>query len=844
VAKQEDIVIAGSGLAAISTFYHLLKKGVRNPVLILEGKPPLVRAGIGVELLHFHGSYTLALLKRYGVGLISKLLNEDNDDIHAHLTPSVLLATTKLRVDQFRHYQGLSRVLGNDFEILSPDEVKNAWPICNIDGIIAAVNLPNSRLINPSEIENLLLRKSKQFGGTIYHDAEIIKLGRSNSCWNIDTNHGQVICNRIVLAANQRYSKIDAVVGARPLIIPLVQRYFEASIKPTSVMNLPNDGVLGDCDSSFYMSVENGTLRFDCYDSLNIRLNSQVKNIALDENSKQNPTRYSPADFTRFFNRIPLLNGLDSLKTKQREVYATPDALPLAGPIKSTENVWINVGHSYDQLVAIGAGWQVSEWITEGAPNIDMTRLDPRRFGNSESTSLLFRDGLKENSSLMDVHGPQNLATLEPGQISSKYYERLKELGAVFNIDSRKRQPARFDKAKNSHPKFGKNPIESHDLLHKGISDDKVLIQTQKGFRRDDGFRVLGDECRTVAECVGVHDRSSINKIEIKGIHAGAWIDSIFTNLMLRQVGDVCNCFFKTRDNGIQGMYRVYWKDEGIFCLMSQSLSVQSDVDQLEAVRPPNSGIQIKNISDDYGVFSIVGPQSPTFLSLLTGKDMCSETFPWAIARGINIGVHNIDAIRSDSIGEVEYELFHSMSCQDDLYDYIIDRGYHIGLKAVGSMAMDSMRIEKSYRQYPIDINLDHFIDESETLGMETLANMNCLGDFQFEVPSIGPGKYRYITMELMEVQHGVKNVRYMLYDIRDKDVNGYEPIYLGSKVVGRCTSGSYGWRVEKSLALGFVEEQYSAPGTRLEIQLLDERTPAIIVPESPYDPENERRIC
>ena len=76
---------------------------------------------------------------------------------------------------------------------------------------------------------------------------------------------------------------------------------------------------------------------------------------------------------------------------------------------------------------------------------------------------------------------------------------------------------------------------------------------------------------------------------------------------------------------------------------------------------------------------------------------------------------------------------------------------------------------------------------------------------------------------------------------VKDSDPWGNEPIYVGDKMVGRATSGAYGYTLGKSLAVGYVRPDYAAPGTRLEMILLGERYPAEVVPESPWDPENAR---
>src|SRR5262249_41739241 len=77
--------------------------------------------------------------------------------------------------------------------------------------------------------------------------------------------------------------------------------------------------------------------------------------------------------------------------------------------------------------------------------------------------------------------------------------------------------------------------------------------------------------------------------------------------------------------------------------------------------------------------------------------------------------------------------------------------------------------------------------------------------------------------------------------DVKDSDPWGNEPLYANGTMVGRTTSGAYGYAVGKSLALAYIQKGHEAPGTKLEIELLGDRRPARIIPESPWDPENKR---
>ena len=63
----------------------------------------------------------------------------------------------------------------------------------------------------------------------------------------------------------------------------------------------------------------------------------------------------------------------------------------------------------------------------------------------------------------------------------------------------------------------------------------------------------------------------------------------------------------------------------------------------------------------------------------------------------------------------------------------------------------------------------------------------------------------------------------------------------IGDELVGRATSGGYGWRVGKSLALAMLRSDRAQVGTEVEIVILGERHRATVIPDSPFDPENAR---
>src|SRR5690606_35265755 len=178
-------------------------------------------------------------------------------------------------------------------------------------------------------------------------------------------------------------------------------------------------------------------------------------------------------------------------------------------------------------------------------------------------------------------------------------------------------------------------------------------------------------------------------------------------------------------------------------------------------------------------------------------------------------------------VGELGWELHHPIEMQNTIFDLLMDAGAEYDLKPFGIRAMDSLRIEKSYRLIPRELSIEYAALES---GLHRFVHLN-------------KGQFIGRDAPVAWQERGFDNafVTLEVGDITDADARGNEPIYANGKLVGRATSGNYGWRLGKSLALAMVRPDVAEPGTALEIEILGRRHPATVIPESPYDPENER---
>jgi dimethylglycine dehydrogenase len=150
--------------------------------------------------------------------------------------------------------------------------------------------------------------------------------------------------------------------------------------------------------------------------------------------------------------------------------------------------------------------------------------------------------------------------------------------------------------------------------------------------------------------------------------------------------------------------------------------------------------------------------------------------------------------------------------------------GAEFGIKPFGIRAMDSLRLEKSYKLVGRELSIEYAALESELARFIDLSK-----------PFLG----KEALLKWRDNGFANKLVTLELTGVKDFDARGSEPVFKDGAAVGRTTSGGYGWRTQKSLALAMVKPELATPGTELVVRVLGEDFAARVIADSPYDPEN-----
>jgi dimethylglycine dehydrogenase len=227
------------------------------------------------------------------------------------------------------------------------------------------------------------------------------------------------------------------------------------------------------------------------------------------------------------------------------------------------------------------------------------------------------------------------------------------------------------------------------------------------------------------------------------------------------------------------------------------------------------------------GVLVVAGPKARELMSRVSDQDFSNAAFPWLTAQNILVGLAPTKALRVNFVGELGWELHHPIEYQNHIFDRLFEAGADLGLKPFGIRAMDAMRVEKSYRMVGAELSIEYAAYES---GLDRFVHPN-KGEF------IG----RDALVRWRERGFANSFVTMEVHDVTDADALGNNPIYANGALVGRATGGNYGFRVEKSLALAMMRPEHAELGTDLEMEILGTRHPVTVIPESPYDPDNQR---
>jgi dimethylglycine dehydrogenase len=802
------VVIVGGGIVGVSIAYHLTKLGWNDVALVERNVLTAGSTWHAAGLLPlFNMSYTVGQLHKYSVDLYQSLEAETGQAVGFHKTGNLRLATNKERMDEYLRYCATANTIGVPFRIIGVKEVEELWPLCNTKGIVGALFHPDDGHIAPVDATMALAKGARARGAELNQNTRCVGFERLPSGeWLVKTDKGEITCEHVVTATGSWARQITGMVGLDIPVIPVEHQFLVTEPCPELVerkeKGLPEMAVLRESDQSYYLREERQGLILGPYEK-------GAPAWAVDGVPEEFGQELLPPDIDRLqphieaaINRVPMLGRVGIKDCVNGPIPYTPDGSPLIGPAPGLKNFWLAEGFSFGITAAGGAGKLLSEWMVHGEPAVDPWDVDPRRFGayaNKRYTKVKNEECYEH---VFILHYPlEERPGARPAK-TSPVYDRQKALGAVFG------------------QKFGWE--RANWFAPPGVEPNDVY-----SFRRANFFEPVREEVKAVRERVGLLDLTGFSKFEVTGPGAEAYLDRLVANKLPKKVGRIQLCHALNERGGILSEFTITRMGPQAFYVISAAAAEAHDHDLLWRALPEDGSVTLRDVTLDRGVLVITGPKARDVLRKVTDADLSNNAFPWLSGQQITVGVAPCLALRVNFVGELGWELHHPLAYQLGIWEALMEAGAEFGIRPYGIRAMDSLRIEKSYRYWRSDLTTEYTVLEA---GMDRFVHVD-KGDFI--------GRDALVRQKAEGLPRRFATLA--LDGEADSDPWGNEPLYLDGRMVGRTTSGAYAYTLGKSMALAYVRPDLAAPGTRLEIEMLGERYPVTVVEESPYDPKNDR---
>ena len=806
--NKAKVVVIGGGVVGVSTLYHLAKQGWSDVVLCERKELTSGSTWHAAGLMPlFNMSYSVGQIHKYSVKFYQELEKETGQDVGFREVSNIRLAETQDRMDEYKQYAGVAETIGVKVNFLNPDEIKEIWPLCSTDGLIGAIQHPEDGYIQPNDLTQALAKGARALGAEIYRQTAVTALEQlPDDSWIVTTEKGEIKCDIVVSCSGNFVRQTGEMVGLDIPVIPVEHQYIVTEAHPKILERqkegLPEMGVLRGSDGGWYMREEAGGLILGPYEkgAPCCYVNGPSKDCEY-ELFQEDLDRLGP-HIEHAINRVPIFGEVGIKKVYNGAICYTPDGSPIIGPAWDRKNLYLNDGHSFGVTAAGGAGWQLAEWIVNGEPTIDMLGVEPRRFGDYASKAYLIKKNEEAYANVFTIHYPDEEREAGRPLRQAPCYDRLKNLGAVFG------QKFGWERANWFAPEGTKQ--EDH-----------------WSFRRSNWFEHIGNECKNVTENVGLLDMTAFAKCRISGPGAEEFLDNLVANKLPKKIGRTNLCHALNSKGGVHSEFTIMREQSDSFYCVSAGAWQRLDHDWIKKHMPTDGTVQFENITNQVGVLVVAGPKSRELLERVSDDDFSNEVFPWLSGKQIKIGCAETLAIRVNFVGELGWELHSPIEVQNHIFDALMEAGGDLNLKPFGIRAMDSLRIEKSYKLIGTELSIEYAGYES--------------GIGRFIHPNKGSFIGRDSLVEWREKGFENTFVTMEVHDVKDADALGNNPIYSNGKVVGRATGGNYGFRVQKSLALGMVGPEYSEAGTKLQMDILGTMHDVTVIPESPYDPENQR---
>jgi len=765
-------VIIGGGSIGCNTAYHLTKLGMRD-VVVLERD----RLTSGTTW-HAAGLIVAGLLKSeaeceiytHGRDLYATLEQETGVSTGFRRVGYLQIANNAERVHEMRRIAPFMRRHGIDMHEISAREAQDLFPVGDLSDVLSAFYIPEDGRANPVDVTMSLAKGARMGGARILEGVSVTEILSDNgTATGVRTASGETITAENVVICGGMWSR---ELGARAGInLPLqaAEHYYLITDDVAGIS--PDLPVLEDPSTHGYFREEVGGLMIGLFEPEGAawNLDGIPTNWSFGE-IEPDWERIMPF-FERAYGRVPSTLDLGVRKFFCGPESFTPDLAPLVGETPELRNCFVAAGlNSLGILNGAGVGKVLAQWIVDGLPPIDVTGINVNRFTRCESTRAFRRDRTPELlGRLFGQHYPNESPRTAREVKRSVLHDRLAAAGAFFT---------------QSHG------WETPDWF--APTPEQAKIDRFSWFRQD-WWPWHAQEHRAAREDVILMEMSLMAKFVVQGRDACRFLNRLSCNQVDVEPGRIVYTQWVNARGGFEADLTVTrLEPEKYLVVVGENAHGHTEM-HMRRHLGDDEFVTILDVTSATTQINIHGPKARELMCQVTSADMSHEAFPFMSAREIDIGYAPVLAIRVTFVGELGWELHVPTVHAVQVYDLLVEAGKPFGLRHAGNQTLNSLRLEKAYRDFGIDVdNTDNPIEAGLGFAVKLDKEGGFIGrDALAEIKARGTPHRRMVQVMLQDPE---------------PLLHGNELIYLNNTEVGYLQVGGYGHTLGGAVGLGFVE--------------------------------------
>jgi len=790
-------VVIGGGVGGCSILYWLARLGWDDVVLVeradLTSGSTFHSAGLVGQL---RSSLSLTRMMMASVELYRTIGEEVGLETGWREVGSLRLASSEERLEEIARQAGWAKTFGLPLELVSAAEAQTLFPPMSTDGVLGAAYLSTDGYIDPSQLTFALAEGARRNGAEIATNTRVMGIQVDKGrVVGVSTDKGDIEAEVVVNAGGMFAAELGLLAGVTVPIVPMAHEYLVT--RPSGLpLEMPT---MRDPSLLVYFRPESGGLVMGGYERDPAPWS--LDGIPPDFNGKlleEDWPRFEPL-LENAIRRVPALEEMEVVRLINGPEAFTPDGEFILGPT-DVRGFWVAAGFCAHGLAGAGGmGKLVAEWIVEGTPSLDVWHMDSRRFGAAyTSRAYTVARTTEVYSTYYDVKYPGHERQAGRPLRTSPAYARLRELGAAFG------EKSGWERANWFEP----NAADGDESLR------------PRGWAGRHWSPAIGAEHRACREAAALFDESSFAKIEVSGEGAAGLLERLCDNRVARDVGAITYTQMLNAKGGIECDFTVTRLAEKRFWIVTGTAFGRHDLAWIRQHAPDDGSVAVDDVTSKYACLGLWGPSAREILAPLTTTPL---DFSYMRARELAIGSVPCLALRVTYVGELGWELYCPSEFGLALWDAIWAAGVEHGLVAAGYKAIDSLRLEKGYRVWGSDITADDTPHEAG-LGFAVKLDKEFLGK-EALLDAGEPGR-RLCCVTLADPR---------------SIALGSEPVRVGGELVGRVTSGGYGYTVERSIAYAYLPAASSEHGTLVEVEIFGEWVSGEVAAEPLYDSDGAR---